>query len=480
MTRRQWMIVLAITALPRLVLLFLNENYFGDAVVRSEFGGRWAAHPRFIGSFAQGVWQFGPLHIYLIGIATKLWGAREHVGRVVSFIVGVATVVPLSLLTRRLFGERAALWAAFGFACWGMQLQFSTTAGSEALGIFLVVCVVNAFSRAVLEGHRGSLFAAAFWLNLACATRYDAWLWIPMLCGVLALRRQWRWAFVFGALCCAFPLGWMYGNAGDLGNPLYPFKFIDDFHRNWFPDGDAYWGVASYRLQNLVFWPAVAVVTLTPLFAAASFVGLVRSWKARPELRWLVVLIVLPTVIFTLRSTLLASFVPLARFTVKEVVLLLPFAGWLLAEWKWARIPAAATAIVIPLVLAVFCFHREGKWEDTLRPISPTSTQPRAVMEVARQVQQWKEPLLLDSDPRWYHDVTIGFFSGLPEGQLARFRWEDFSGHVESVAPKVLVRIDGGGVEKVVQFTEETAQFRAWTFKRVPGFAAPFAVYRRD
>ncbi len=481
------LLMLAVLA-PRLLVFGVNENYFGDAVVRAELGGRWAEHPRVIGSFDQGGYQFGPLHILMLGVLTKLGGSREHIGRWLSLFTAVLTVVPLFWLTRRLFDRRAAVVACLGLAAWGMHIQFSTTAASESLGLLLILATVAFFARAVLDEHRPSLLAAALVFNLACATRYDVWLWAPVLCVALALQKRWRWAVMFGVLSLAFPIAWSYGNWGDRGDPFFPFRFIDDYHRRWFPDGEQLWGVASYRLQNFVFWPAIALLTLSPFVALAGMLGVWRAFRERRELRWLVALIVLPTLLFTLRSTLMGSFVPLGRFAVKEVGLLLPFV-WFGFQWpvlKRIRKPllwaAAVTAIVLPAWVGLFTLHRDGKWENWLRPVSPVSTNPVALMKVARflrtEVNARGEAAILDTDAD-YRDLQLAFFSGLPEERLARYRWEIFPLRLAMAQPKFLVRIEGGDLSKVAAVEGDQLQFNGWTFRELDGFAPPFHVYRR-
>lgn len=480
--------LMAAVLAPRLLVFGVNENYFGDSVMRAELGGRWAAKPRVIGSFKQGAYQFGPLHIVLLGVLTKAGGSREDVGRWLSLFAGVLSVWPLFWLTRRLFDRTAAIAACLGLALWGMHIQFSTTAASEALSLLLVFGTLALFARAVIDGHRPSLFWAALVFNLGCATRYDVWLWAPMLCVVLLLQKRVGWAVIFGALCLAFPIPWMAGNWADTGDPLYPFRYIDDYHRRWFADGVKVWGEASYRLQNLVFWPAIALATLSPLVGAAGLVGLVRAWRERKDVRWLVALIVIPTALFTFRSTVTSSFVPLGRFAVKEVGLLLPFV-WLGFQWAPLQrvrrpllVAAAAMAVALPVVLGLYTLHREGKWEDTWRPISPVTTNPVALMQVARflksEVTEKGEAAVLDSDPG-YRDIQIAFFSGLPEERLARYRWEIFPVRLASAQPRYLVRIDGGGLGAIARVEGRTVQLGEWQFTELDGFAPPFHVYRR-
>lgn len=473
---------------PRLLVFGVNENFYGDAVMRAELGGRWAERPRVIGSFDQGGYQFGPLHIVLLGVLTKLGGTRENIGRWLSLLAAVLSVLPLYALTRRMFDRKAAIAACLGLAAWGMHIQFSTTAASESLSLLLILGVAACFAQAVMESHRTSLLAAALILNLASATRYDVWLWTPMLGVVLLVARRWKWAVLFMGLSLAFPLAWSYGNWGDRGDPLYPFRFIDDYHRAWFPDGERLWGATSYRLQNLAFWPGIALLTLSPFIAAAGMFGVWRAWRERKDLRWLVALIVVPTVLFTFRSTVMGSFVPLGRFAVKEVGLLLPFV-WFGFQWlPFERIRAgllvvsAVVAIGLPTFVGIFTLHREGKWEDSLRPVSPVSTNPVELMRVARflarEVNDRNEAAILDTDAQ-YRDLQLAFFSGLPEDRLARYRWEIFPRRLETAQPRYLVRIDGGGLGDVATVEGRMLRFNGWEFTELEGFTAPFHVYRR-
>ncbi len=481
-------VLMAVVLLPRLLVFGVNENLYGDAVVRAELGGRWAAHPHPIGSYDQGVFQFGPLHVLLLGVLTWLGGSLENIGRWLSLVAGTLTVIPLFTLTRRLFGQTAAIVACLGLAACGMHVQCSTTAASEALALLLIVATAALFARAVGEGHRPSLLGAALCLNLGCATRYDAWLWVPLLSATLATMGRWRWAVLFAVLCLAFPLAWAYGNWGDRGEPFFPFRMIDEYHRRWFPDGERLWGATRYRLQNLVFWPATAIATLSPLLGIAGLWGLVRAYRQRKDARWVVALVVIPTALFTFRSTVTGSFVPLARFTIKEVALVLPFI-WFGFEAipvgklrAWVVGFAGVVAVAAPIALGLFTLHREGKWEDTLRPISPVSTNPVELMRVARflerEVNRRGEAAILDNDGM-YRDLQVAFFSGLPEERLARHRWEIFPLRVAAAQPKYLVRIEGGTLERVASVDGRTLRFNEWTFNELDGFQPPFHVYKR-
>ncbi len=480
---------------PRLVLFPWNENLYGDAVARTWLADLWAASPHVIGSFDQGGFQYGPLHLYLVGLAGLLWPSPEHAGRLVSLAAGVATAWPLHVLTRRLFDARAADVAVLAFAAWGLHIQCSTTTVSETLNLLLVVGALALLQVWNDDARRDAMLGSALLLNLACATRYDSWLYVPLL-GLAVFWRARRVgpALAFLAAASAFAVPWMFGNAVDRGDPLYPFTYINDFHRAWFPGEQQIWGTSTYRWMTLFFWPGAAVATVTPLVAVAGFAGLGWAWRRRPQARWLVALVVAPTVLYTVRSTVLESFAPLARFTLKEVALLLPFvapgAAWLLSrarlQVRQALVAlAAACAVAWPLWLGAYTFRTEGGWRDTLRPISPTSTNRPTLMRVADWLDEHAAPgggvLVVDVDPHGYDDVQVSFFAGFPYEHGARLRSPYFEKRLASGRPTWLLRFDGGDFEKKGLATLEgrALVFRGMRFEEVDGQPAPFHVYRR-
>lgn len=302
--KRWWPWVL-LSALTRIVAFAFTENLYGDSVVRTWLGYVWAQSPHVIGSFDQGGYQFGPLHIYLVGLFTKLPMPLADSGRLISLITGVLTVWPLCSLTAHFFGDRAAKWAGAAFAFWGLHIQFSTTTSGEALNLLLIITCMYWLQKFFVTQQRVWLLGAALMLNLACAARYDSWLFVPLLTLVVWWQsKRFVSAVIFGAASMAFAAPWMFGNFIDRGSPLFPFKYIDDFHRAWYPSELAIWG-RWYKWITLFFWPGTAVVTLTPLIALLSFLGCVRAWRETPASRWVIVLIVLPTAMYAVRSSLL-------------------------------------------------------------------------------------------------------------------------------------------------------------------------------
>jgi hypothetical protein len=486
-----WLLA-ALVAAPRLLVFPFNENLHGDAIARTWLAHYWLEAPHVIGGFDQGGFQFGPLHLYLLALAEWAWPSLLHAGRVVSLLAGVATALPLHALTRRLFGVDAAVLAVAAFAAWGLHIQCSTTAAGEALNLLLVVAAVERFS-AWLEVPRSpprDALAAALLLNLACATRYDSWLLVPLLVLVAWRERGLGAATWFGAASSAFAAAWLFGNFVDRGNPLYPFGYIDDFHRAWFPAEEATWGRLRYRLICLFFWPGAALLTLTPLVGVPAMVGLVRAWQAR-RARWLVLIIVTPALLYTFRAVALASFAPLARFTVKELVLALPFT-WLglspllgrLGAWRGRALGLGAVACFgWTAFLGWFCVDGEGPAQRSLRPIAPTSR----IEARHRVVAQWLQAraggpgsVVFDTDPRGYDDMVLGYHSGFAYERQVRRRSVLFERRLGSGPVGLLVRFEGGQLEREgrLELSPGRAVLDGVAFEEVAGFAPPIHVYQ--
>lgn len=482
----------------RLVVFPVNEHLYGDAVSRTEMAEAWAQSPHVITSFGDGAAQYGPLHLYLVGGALSVID-RNDASRVVSLLFGVMTLVPLFAVTRQYFGSESATWAGLAFAVWGLHVQASTTGGSEAVALFLMWVAFAWFARALYRPHWLPFVIAAIALNLAAATRYDAWMYIPLF----AVIPAWQWpdkraAIRTGGLvllmALPFPIFWMAGNAAAHGDPFYPLTFIDAFHRQWADESGDGWRTVWLRAQGLGFWPAIALFTLTPGVALLGMFGMWTAWRTRPASQWLVVAAIVPTVYYSLRTTLFANFVPLGRFAVVQVSLLLPFIvmGW---SWSLARFgPRRAKqiarvsivlAITMPVLLGAFTWRNDGAAATVLKPVSPVATNPRPIMEAASFVRQTigeqGKSVAFDEDTT-YQDLQVAFFARVPPERTVRMRWPDFRARLAQVEPDFVVIFDQGRLRAQPWVTLRGAQLTidALVYAEVRRFGAAVRVFARE
>ncbi|MBS2028405.1 MAG: glycosyltransferase family 39 protein [Deltaproteobacteria bacterium] len=494
-------LLMGLAVLFRAAIFPFTQNVYGDAVVRTEFAERWLASPHLITSFKDGVYQFGPLHTYVMALALWLWHDRAAAGRIASFIFGVLVLWPTWRVGLRLFGRQGAIWACLALGLWGMHVQMSTTAGSEALALCLFAFAIDGLLQGLDEARFAPLARAALFLNLGCAVRYDLWMYVPLFGLAIALHGKDRVAWVtravmFTGLAVVFPLLWMEGNEKAMGDPLYPVHYIDEFHRRWTQDGVAWLGATRFRLWGLVFWPGTLLLTASPLFGLFSLAGVVAS-AVRKHHRMLLLFVAVPTAYFTAR-TLMLTFSPLARFTVTQLWLCLFFAypGIKLVtdrvpRWAGRALIGLVVAVMVltPAAIAKASYEVDDGWGNSLKPVSPVTTMPRDQMEVAHWLRDnvpAADGLLLDYDDA-YTDVGVAFFSNLPEERMVRLRWEtegdDVQARVDKLAPAAVILWKGGKLLQHAGVSRKGDLLDAFGrhYRRARGFADDkFEVFRAE
>lgn len=487
--------LMAAVALPRLLLLPFNENLYGDAIPRTEMAERWMAQPHLITAFGDGTGQYGPLHLYLVGIATA-FADREISGRLVSLLCGVLTVIPLYGLGRRLAGEQAGRVACVALAPWGLHIQFSTTAASEALAVLLMVSALAAFAAAMATGRTRDLAWAVVWFNLAEAVRYDAWMYPVSLVGAVFITRSGALSvrqlagFVAGSL--VWPVLWMLGNFQMHGDPTFPLDYINDDHRRWAATFAGFWRQLWLRAQGIGFWPSAALISLTPGVAVLGIAGVRTVWRERPEARWVLVAVAAPLLYYAVRTTVFGDFVPLTRFMAVQLTVVLVFVwdgyvavvcAWGLLRARRTATAAIALAVIVPLVVGWVTFRRDGVIEDMVRPISPTSTNPRSVMAGAAFIRSTVVPaghgVVVDIDDGFL-DLPLVFYGGLLQEQVIRVRRPADASRTGPERPWYVVRFDRGGLvrEGSVRVVGRTLEFGGALYDELDGFLAPVHIYR--
>ena len=470
--KRDLLFPLAVAALARAAPFAYGYEHYGDAPVRIELAERWAADPHLWHGFLES-YQYGPLHLTLIGALVRLLGDRIFAARLLSLACGLAGVWLLYRIAGRERGPGAGFWAALGLALSPLHIQASATGASEALFLALLL-------GALLLALEDRVPGSALLLGAAGLVRYDGWMYVPLFGALLFWRhRKVVTALGFCALAAAPALFWMWVNARWAGDPLAPIHHIDRDHaqlaRMALDSSGPFWT----RLGALVYWPLAACVVATP---ALGFLGLWGSARAvrRREQGWeLVALAWIPAVYFTFRATVMADFYPMARFTMVAAALSLVFAHDALALLAHpARAVAAALALATPLVLAALCWNRTGALAEWARPMAPIGSLPPGIAEAADwlRAQASGDDLVLVDESSYYFDIPLVLASGLPEAKLLRSRWrEDLERRIASRAPTLAVLVERG---RLGHFKEDRFEFRELPFCAAQRFTYA-TVYRR-
>src|ERR1700681_1903706 len=98
--RRGLQAALGLAFAARLFPFFSGMEHYGDAPVRIEAAERWARAPHVWHGFAE-AFQYGPMHLTLIGAMLRIFPDRFFAPRLLSLVAGLAGVWLLYRLTRR-------------------------------------------------------------------------------------------------------------------------------------------------------------------------------------------------------------------------------------------------------------------------------------------------------------------------------------------------------------------------------------------
>jgi 4-amino-4-deoxy-L-arabinose transferase-like glycosyltransferase len=444
-------LALAVAAAARLVPLLFGWEHYGDSPVRIEIAERWAISPHLWRGFAE-TFQYGPLHLTLIGLLIRAGLPRIAAARALSFVCGLACVWLVGVLARRLRSEETAQWAMFGLALSPLHIQASTTGASEAPFLALLLGAVLLLEERPI--------VSALLIGAAGLVRYDGWLYAPLLLLILTYRRR---RFVAFALVAAAPaLFWLWVNARYTGDALAPIRFIDADHRalaklmiDWF-------GPLRWRAYGLVYWPVAVCGVLSPLFGALAMCGAFKTLRQRSAGWEIAALAWLPAAYLTFRTAVLLDFRPMARFAMVAATLSLPFARDVFGP----RLRAAAAVVLVawPLVLAGISWNRNGAAAEWARPLSPISSVPPGIASAASWLRANARPddvVLMDSV--WdYLDVPLVLAANLPDQQWIRASWtNDFEFRLSRRTPTLAVLLYQG---KLGDWTRDEFDFRGQKF----------------
>ena len=230
-----------------------------------------------------------PLLFYLQAIFYPFLGAFEWAARMPNFIASLLLIPMTSLLGWRLFGDEiAALLAAAFVAFSPLAIQFSATAYTDPLlTLFLMaslLAIVYTKTRgAVDSGTRGSGLLAGVLFGLAASTKYQAWLFLPLVIGLALFkgwnRREWRNWMIGLVVILALVIAWDFVRTGSftlIGEQLSSYGGLR-LAWSWelWPRLEAWGKLWAYLIDSPVL--LFALMLAVPLFLALLIFEVDRS-----------------------------------------------------------------------------------------------------------------------------------------------------------------------------------------------------------
>ncbi len=266
---------------PRIAVRPLAAVTIGYGVVLTSLSGRYGYHRDelyFLAAARHLAWGYvdqPPLTPFLARISTAVFGDTPAGLRVVSTLVGMATVVVVALIARELGGGRGPqLLAAICATASGYVLAVDhmvSTATTDLL-VWVLVC----------------------WLALRLLRTGDGRYWVPagLVVGV-GLLNKYLALLLVGALFVALLLspsrrllrsGWLAAGIAVAAVVVVPNVWWQAAH-DW-PQLTVARGISSDDgTENRVLFVPMQLLQLSPFLVSFWVAGLVRLWR-RPELRW--------------------------------------------------------------------------------------------------------------------------------------------------------------------------------------------------
>ncbi|MBP9161191.1 MAG: hypothetical protein WBO28_15385 [Flavobacteriales bacterium] len=348
---RHWLLpslLFLLAFIARLIAWPHSDVVNADAVTRALIGEGYMHYPGWSGD---GVWP--PLHFYLNGLFTVLCGSRVVGTVLVNILLESAIVFPVFAFVLRWSGAAVAAAVALVVVFEPLVFRNSLQGLSEVPFFFFTACAFNALSAAQTAAGRKGLMhgaAAGSFLTIAAGMRYEAWLFIPLLAGILLVARRWKSSAAFVATAMIFPVVWMITGQFAHGNPFTGLEQMVHW-RNAATILDV---PESELLLRTAFFPVSFLAALSPVVIALGIIGtiwaLLRKRLARDQWPWLLLFPVF--LVIMIDKARHGELLLQHRFTMTLVLLFIPYIAF-----GFSLLRPKAWAPVVALLLSAWTFQ---------------------------------------------------------------------------------------------------------------------------
>ena len=265
----------------RVLFYFLSKNTGGDALERTAVSAHWLQHPNL--QLVFGVYP--PGHFWLIAALNLLVRDVTVASRLLSLLLGIASLFFAWKLARILYGDAAGMLSLAVFSFYSLHIGYSTTSSSEVPFVFFVLLALFFFFSYFHDASRPSWYLgiSGIALSIAESIRYEAWVEFGALFLIFPLlwilgsvpRRPVRSAVtplaVFGVAGGAWPFIMMLYCWRNYGDPMYLVTL------NHARVAQTLATIASPLSYQLALTPVVLLISLSPLAFASAIYGIARS-----------------------------------------------------------------------------------------------------------------------------------------------------------------------------------------------------------
>ncbi len=287
--------------------------------------------------------NFGPLHTWLIWLLTYFFQDQVLPVRIFSLVCGALAIFIYGLLVKQVFDEKIGLTAAALLLAMPVHLRGAATSLALAPFILFLVCGLLFYFKYKGDRRKKFLWLAlsALFLNMAGMLRFEAWLFLPLLCIFLLekdfpkvffknpiralFRKETLFAVAFAIMNLAFPLVHMAMCYKEAGHPLAFSQTSATSFLQYMPDMPL-----TYKLTG---WFVSFGISMSLIAAAICALGLLYGLFAQKGFHF-ALLLFFNLSIFQYRTLTNTIDPSLTRYTAGMSLMLIPFGAMLI----WAAV----------------------------------------------------------------------------------------------------------------------------------------------
>jgi hypothetical protein len=402
--RREVLLVGSLTLLAlviRLGVFAATVDMPGDATTRAIGAYAWSKKPAV---YFHGVWL--PAFRYAAGLFSLAVEDPKHSSRLLNVIIGTATIPTFYGLIRAVHGASPALLATCLLTVLPLHVGLSASSQPEASFLLSIVAgTLLLIGAARSTSRRGVRLACGlFFLLVAEATRYEAWVFAPVVIGYYFFTtRAVSTSILIALVLATVPVGWTVGNYLESGRAFIGFSAAARATE----EGATAVGVFT-AMRAIAYQAKVQLGWLLPLAAlSGALIELVRIVRRRSDAGRVLYLGLLALYwIGVLQFSMSRGGLVWSRYFLFGFATLLPLAAIPFERYVGQRVGRIVLYLVLmlaPLALSVSYYRPD---------VNVTRDEPTAIKDLAAwlRTSPYRDHAMIVTRMDWYSSYLPVYF----------------------------------------------------------------------
>jgi len=304
----------------RIVSLSISDDFHGIAA-----GKVFAAQGLIKYPYIFETWitpPHGPIHLYLITLALKLFGNPLFVPRLLSLFAGIALFFPYYYFVKLCFDKDTALISSFICAFFPLHIMYSVLSTAESTFLFFLISALFFYTKYASTQDYKDLVISAALIGISSMCRFEGGLFIIILSSFLI--KKWEDMMLFVSIASILPVVWMVCNYLYGGNFLFFLASSDSIVRTEY-DFLRTIGENPTFFKKIFYWPfQIKAYFGWPIFTLGIFGFIAHGYRKSKKL----FLLLLSMLVFFSFKTVSEELAMQPRYGISLGVLFVPFFGY--------------------------------------------------------------------------------------------------------------------------------------------------------